>query len=381
MPNQSVEQMIAKTFLDLADILERGASVPRVRLALTGIGSEHGEETVLEGAYAAHKKGIQVVYIGTRTRVGIECIQADSEQEAHMRMEELLSSKQVDGAVTMHYPFPIGVATIGRASTPGRGRDIFLATTTGTTATRRAETLTQNAVIGLTAAKTCGIVRPTVGILNIEGARQAEAALRQLKQNGYDLEFAESGRADGGCIMRGNDLLSGACDVMVCDSLTGNILQKMLSSFTTGGGYESLGSGYGPGLGEGFDKLIMIVSRASGAPVIAGALEYAAQLVSGKYLDVLKDEFARANRAGLEQIAALRAEPRQETVTTPAKEVVTHEITGVEVTDVEDAVRSLWIASIYAESGMGCTGPVILVSEAKAEAAEAALRSGSWLAS
>jgi glycine/sarcosine/betaine reductase complex component C subunit alpha len=380
MPNQSVEQMIARTFLDLAESLERGGSAPRVRLALTGIGSEHGEETVLAGALAAQKKGIHVVYIGAGTRAGIECIQAENEQEAHMRMEELLTSKLVDGAVTMHYPFPIGVATIGRVPTPGKGRDIFLATTTGTTATRRAEALTQNAVIGLAAAKACGIERPTVGILNIEGAHQAEAALRQLKQNGFELEFAESGRADGGCIMRGNDLLSGVCDVMVCDSLTGNILQKMLSSFTTGGGYESIGYGYGPGLGEGFDKLVLIVSRASGAPVIAGALEYAAQLIAGRYLDVVNDELSRAKRAGLMLLTQRQGETQLETVAKPQKEVAVHEITGVEVTDVEHAVRTLWKAGIYAESGMGCTGPVILVAETKAEAAEAALRFGNWLA-
>lgn len=379
MPNQSIEQMIARTFLELAESLERGGERPRVRIALTGIGNEHGEETVLEGALAAQKRGIHVVYLGTQVREGLECVYAENEREAHERMERLLASKQVDGAVTMHYPFPIGVATVGRVPTPGKGRDIFLATTTGTSATKRLEALARNAVLGIAAAKACGIAKPTVGILNLDGARQAEAALRQLKQNGYAIEFAESCRADGGCVLRGNDLLSGVCDVMVCDSLTGNILQKMLSSFTTGGGYESIGAGYGPGLGEGFDKLIMIVSRASGAPVIVGALEYAAQLVAGQYLTVLQNELALANRAGLSQIAGQRAETAEEIVTAPKKEIVTHEITGVEVTDVEDAVRTLWKAEIYAESGMGCTGPVILVAQAKAEIAEQALRVGGWL--
>ena len=69
--------------------------------------------------------------------------------------------------------------------------------------------------------------------------------------------------------MRGNDLLVGACDVMVTDSLTGNILMKMMSSYCTGGSYEAVGYGYGPGIGEGYDRLVMIVSRASGAPVLA----------------------------------------------------------------------------------------------------------------
>jgi len=95
---------------------------------------------------------------------------------------------------------------------------------------------------------------------------------------------------------------------------------------------------------------------------------------------VLKQECSQANRAGLSKIAERRAEPAEETVTAPAKQIVTHEITGVEVTDVEDAVRTLWKGGIYAESGMGCTGPVILVAEEKAEAAEASLHAGGWLA-
>ena len=35
--------------------------------------------------------------------------------------------------------------------------------------------------------------------------------------------------------MRGNDVLQASPDIMVTDSLTGNIMVKMLSSFTTGG--------------------------------------------------------------------------------------------------------------------------------------------------
>ena len=59
---------------------------------------------------------------------------------------------------------------------------------------------------------------------------------------------------------------------------------KMLSSAATGGSFEATGYGYGPGIGEGYEQLVMIVSRASGAPVIAGAIRYAAQLVRIKYL-------------------------------------------------------------------------------------------------
>ena len=42
-----------------------------------------------------------------------------------------------------------------------------------------------------------------------------------------------------------------------------------------------MGYGYGPGIGEGYDRLVLIISRASGFPVIANAMSYAGQLVKG----------------------------------------------------------------------------------------------------
>ncbi len=64
----------------------------------------------------------------------------------------------------------------------------------------------------------------------------------------------------------GNDLLLGSTDVMVCDTLTGNILMKLFSASQSGGNIEVSGYGYGPGLGPDQDNIIGIVSRASGAP-------------------------------------------------------------------------------------------------------------------
>ena len=170
--------------------------------------------------------------------------------------------------------------------------------------------------------------------------------------------------------MRGNDLLQGAPDIMVTDSLTGNVLVKMMSAFQTGGSFEASGYGYGPGIGEGYDRLVMIISRASGAPVIAGAIRYAAQLVRGKVFEVAADEFAAAKKAGLDKILAARkaaakpAAAAQEEVKAPPAEIVTSQIAGIEVMDLEDGVQALWKQGIYAESGMGCTGPIIRVSDA-----------------
>ena len=38
--------------------------------------------------------------------------------------------------------------------------------------------------------------------------------------------------------------------------------------------------------------------------------------------------------------------------------------------ELEDAVQALWKNKVYAESGMGCTGPIILVAEDKIEKAK-----------
>lgn len=67
------------------------------------------------------------------------------------------------------------------------------------------------------------------------GARQVEIALKALKENGYDINFASSDRADGGVVMRGNDLMTASADVMVTDSLTGNLLIKLFSAYNSGG--------------------------------------------------------------------------------------------------------------------------------------------------
>lgn len=388
----NIQKMIADTFLQMAEGLETGSFGKRPKIALTGMGSEHGEANAMEAAIAAAKDGIDVYYIGTleseengNSSGNVITVKVEDEEAAHKKMEELLKEKKVDGAVTMHYPFPIGVSTVGRAVTPGRGREMYVATTTGTSSADRIEGMIKNAIYGIIATKACGNAEPTVGILNVDGARQTEIALKQLKDNGYHINFAESARADGGCVMRGNDVLQGTPDIMVCDSLSGNILIKMLSSFTTGGSYEASGYGYGPGIGEGYDQLVMIISRASGAPLIAGAIRYAAQLVKGRIFEVAAAEFAAANKAGLADILAARkasdkSAVAQEVVTAPAKEVVTAQIAGIEIMDLEDGVQALWKIGVYAESGMGCTGPIILVADANLAKAKEELKKGGYIA-
>lgn len=339
----------------------------KVVLALEG--SEHGREDGELALHMAARKGVQTMV----------CQGEDS----HKAMEEALASGAAQAAVTMHYPFPIGVSTVGKVVTPARGKAMYIANTTGTSDTDRVAALVKNAIAGIIAAKADGVENPTVGIANIDGARSCEKILRTLKDNGYPICFAESARADKGVQMRGNDLLLGTADVVVMDSLTGNLMMKMFSSYTTGGQYEASGYGYGPGIGEGYDKLIMIVSRASGAPVIAGAMEYAASLIAGDWKKVAAAEYEAARKAGLDGLLAGQGSGKQEQsageVACPPKEIVTAAIPGIEVMDLEEAVKVLWKEGIYAESGMGCTGPIVQISEANLERSSEILKKAGYI--
>ena len=376
----NLEKTIAKAFLEMAEGLETGSFGPRPRIALTGMGSEHGEENAMAAAVAAARRGVDVYYIGTLEAEGVTTVHVDNEDEGHKRMEQM-----VDGAVTMHFPFPIGVSTVGRVVTPAKGREMFIATSTGTASADRIEGMIKNAVYGIITAKASGVKDPTVGILNVDGARQTEMALNQLQKNGYAFRWAQSARADGGAVLRGNDVLQGTPDVLVCDSLTGNVLVKMLSAYTTGGSFESAGYGYGPGIGPGYDKLVLIVSRASGAPLVANALEFAAQLVRGKVFEIAAREFAAAEKAGLSKILADRkaaakgAAAADEDVKAPPAEPCTASIPGIEVMDLEDAAKALWKAGIYAETGMGCTGPLVMMSEANLAKSQEILKAAGYI--
>lgn len=387
MDEKKMRATIAGVFEELADALETGSYGKKIRVGLTILGSEHGVKELVAGAELARKQNsdLEVVLIGKGAVGSFELVEAEDEQQSHAKMDELLESGNLDAAVTMHYPFPIGVSTVGRVITPVKGKEMFLATTTGTSATERVTAMLHNTLLGIATAKACGREEPTVGILNIDGARQLERALRKLKEQGYPLTFAESARSDGGVVMRGNDLLMGVPDVMVIDSLTGNVLIKLLSAYSSGGNYETVGLGYGPGVGEGFDRIICIISRTSGAPVIAGAIRYAAECARGRVLDIVKAEYSAVRKAGLnELITSLAAgsasnKSDAEEITPPPKKMVSEDIPGIEVMEIEEAVQVLWKEKIYAESGMGCTGPVIMIAPEDKERAVQLLQQNGYL--
>jgi len=369
-----IKREIASVFEEIAQGIETGSFAKSVRIAVPGVGSEHGENNVMAACLEAARDDIEVIYIGTLEAEGVETVYADCADDCLKEMEKLLNEGKADAAVAMHYPFPIGVATIGRVVAPATGQSYFLATTTGTAATDRVEAMVKGAIAGIATAKAYGIENPGVGILNLDGARQAEMILKKLSDNGYPIAAARSKRADGGVVMRGNDVLLGSQDVLVADSLTGNVLVKMLSAYSSGGTYETVGEGYGPGVGEGMNGIVLIISRASGSSLIAGAIRYAAAMAKGDLVNVYKKEMELAKKAGLTEILEERRsksskQEADEEVSAPPTEVVTFEISGIEVLDLDDAVNVLWREKIYAQSGMGCTGPVVMVSESNSEKA------------
>ena len=131
---------------------------------------------------------------------------------------------------------------------------------------------------------------------------------------------------------------------------------------------------------------MFIVSRASGAPVLANAMTLAGDLVRNHIVDIMKEEFNKAKKAGLDNILKSIREKNSksggsssEEIKMPPKEPVAAEIFGVEVMDLEDAVKALWKENIYAESGMGCTGPVLLTSEANEAKSREILKAAGYL--
>jgi betaine reductase len=363
----------------------KGGSRP-VTVGLMARGSELGQGELIRGAMRAMSQdpSLRVVMIGPKPAepVDLQWIETDDCEEAvSSALEGALEEGTIGGAVALHYPFPLGVTTVGMVMTPGRGRPMLISTTTGTASHNRVEAMTLNCILGRAVARCLGIANPTVGILNVEGAPSALRAINRLKDGGYPLRFGSSLRADGGSLLRGNDVLAGAVDVCVCDSLTGNVLTKILSAFTTGGGYEALGWGYGPSVGIGWGKVISIISRASGESVIAGALGFTARMVKNRLPSVVEEELSFARTAGLDGVLASLGAGKGDgaEVTPPPKEPTEEEISGVDVLEVDAAARVLWREGIYAESAMGCTGPVIKVPARHHHRATEILRGAGYL--
>lgn len=380
------KEKLAAIFTNLANALETGNFGEKFPIGLTVPGSEHGEAELIKAAKLAQdtNNDLEIILIGGEKVDGFKQYPGKTLEDAHKEMEKLFADGVIKAAVTMHYNFPMGVATVGKVITPSRGRQMILSTTTGTSDANRYKAMLLNVISGIALAKANGIENPTVGLLNIDGIALIEKALNRLAENGYKINFAESNRADGGVRMRGNDLLEGTADVMVCDTLTGNLLIKLFSSFLTGGNYEASGYGYGPCVGGEYSNIVGIVSRASGAPVIANALTFVAKSARNNLKSIYTEELKHAKKCGLEeQLENMPgAKPEvasSEEVPVPPKKTVSTGIPGIDVIEIEDACKALWKVGIYAESGMGCTGPVVMVNDADEEKSLEVLKTANFI--
>ena len=101
---------------------------------------------------------------------------------------------------------------------------------------------------------------------------------------------------------------------------------------------------------------------------------------------LIKDEYKKANKAGLEKVineleeASKKTSGPKEEVKAPAEEVTDGSIGGIDILEMEDAVQALWKEGIFASSGMGCTGPVVMVNSSKLDAAKKVLAKAGFMA-
>ncbi|MEW6522731.1 MAG: glycine/sarcosine/betaine reductase complex component C subunit beta [Bacillota bacterium] len=357
------------------------ASHAVTRLALVAHDHEAGATEVERGARLARQRHGLDVHILRPEDVPASITGSDPETRLQRWLEQLLSSGEVQGAVASHYNFPLGVATVGRIVPPGTGETCLLAATTGGSAADRVAALARNAVYGHILALALGNPRPVVGFLNLDGARPALRLVQKLAAAGYPIQLATSARADGGQLLRGNDLVAPPCDVLVADTLTGNLLVKILATFSSGGARETHGWGYGPGIGPGWPHLVNIISRASAAPVIAAALEFAAELARAGFVATMAGEFRKLEDLGWDALLATAQSPPALTASEPPRAPdgeLTAELAGIDALELEAATAALHAAGIPTRSAMGCTGPTILVRPSDLERGQDILRAAGY---
>ena len=87
MAKSFIEKTIANTFMEIAHGLETGSFGKRPKIALTGMGSEHGEENAMAAAVMAAQEGIDVYYIGSLEHEGVITVKVADDEEGHKKME------------------------------------------------------------------------------------------------------------------------------------------------------------------------------------------------------------------------------------------------------------------------------------------------------
>ena len=88
-----IEKTIANTFMEIAQGLETGSFGKKPKIALTGMGSEHGEENAMQAAVMAAREGVEVYYIGSLEAEGVITVKVADDEEGHKKMEEMLANQ------------------------------------------------------------------------------------------------------------------------------------------------------------------------------------------------------------------------------------------------------------------------------------------------
>jgi betaine reductase len=104
------------------------------RIVVAGLGSELGEKVVVAACASVVSAEYDLYYLGQMSVLGAVNIMCTDEGACSAEMTRLLNSGECDAAIAMHHAFPIGTATVGRVVTPVNGKEMFIATTTGTPA-------------------------------------------------------------------------------------------------------------------------------------------------------------------------------------------------------------------------------------------------------
>ena len=89
--SEQVNKIIGKVFSELADTLATGSYGKKPNIGITSLGSEHGEENAINGAVKALRANLDVTVIGTQAAEGLKLAAVNAEEEAHKKMEELLT--------------------------------------------------------------------------------------------------------------------------------------------------------------------------------------------------------------------------------------------------------------------------------------------------
>ena len=103
---------------------------------------------------------------------------------------------------------------------------------------------------------------------------------------------------------------------------------------------------------------------------MANALTFAGELVKNKVFDIAKAEFDAAEKrrpqqdSGRPEGAPPSPPPKRRRSRRPPPSPAPPASPASRSWTLEDAAKALWKAGIYAETGMGCTGPLVMMSEA-----------------